>query len=223
MLNRAKHMTRSPLSAIVVSLAVSACAAPNTRSLGPAASAARQEQATAPVDDSGLAQVPSCEQDATATLETGLVVRYEGADPADPQICRVRWQRRSRRFFAGFWGSGRYRTVPAAERKAILDALTGPVGTKTTFQDTRAALWGRVTVEHVANPTLTLAGRPRGTVELKIVRHDAFGRPNVRVSEHWVDRRTGILLKRQSITRLATGEIEPFTTWRVTEVRSNPS
>ena len=216
-------MPRSLSGSIVVSLVLSACAAPNAHSLDLSAPAAKQEQATATVDNSGLVQMPSCQQNATATLETGLIVHYEGADPSDPQICRVRWQRRSRRFFAGFWGSGRFRKVPVAERKAILDALTGPVGTKTTLQDTRAALWGRVTVEHVANPTLTLVGRPRGTVELKIVRHDAFGRSNVRVSEHWVDRRTGILLKRQSITRLATGEIEPFTTWRVTEVRSNPS
>ena len=175
------------------------------------------------MDASGLAQVPSCERNATAILDSGLIVHYEGADPSDPQVCQVRWQRRSRRFFAGFWGSGRYRKALAAERKAILDALTGPVGTKTIFQDTRAALWGRVTVEHVANPTLTLVGRPRGTVKLKIVRHDAFGRSNVRVSEHWVDRQTGVLLKRQSITRLATGEIEPFTTWRVTELIANPS
>jgi len=216
-------MPRSLSRAITVSLVLSACAATNGRSLGLAAPAAKQEQATALVDEAGLVQVPSCQQDATATLDNGLIVHYEGADLSDPQMCRVRWQRRSRRFFAGFWGSGRSRKVPAGERKAILDALTGPVGTKTTFQDTRAALWGRVTVEHVANPTLILVGRPHRTVELKIVRHDAFGRSNVRVSEHWVDRRTGILLKRQSITRLATGEIEPFTTWRVTEVRSNPS
>lgn len=135
----------------------------------------------------------------------------------------MRWQSKSRRLFAGFWGSARYRKVPAAERKAILDALTGPVGTKTTFEDTRATLWGRVTVEHVANPTLALVGRPRRAVKLKIVRHDAFGRSNVRVSEHWIDRRTGILLKRQSITRLATGETERFTTWQVTRLTSDPS
>lgn len=167
-----------------------------------------------------LLSVPPCEDGATATLRDGLTIRYEGAAPGDPSVCVVSWQGRSHHFLAGFWGSGRYRRGASAEHSVIRGALTGPVGTRTSFEDTRADLWGTVTGEHLANPMLHLKDGPRRTVQLRIVRHDTWGRPEVkRVALHWIDVRTGVALKRQTVTQLASGQELLNTTWRVEQLR----
>lgn len=165
-----------------------------------------------------LSRPPRCLQGATARLRSGAIIRYQGADRSDPEVCLVKWLGRTRRLFMGFWGSGRYRKAPSAERAAVRDALMGPVGTRTDFRDSHATLWARVTIEHVADPMLTLASGPRPSVQLRVVRHDAFGRANNRVSNQWVDRSSGALLKRQTVTTLASGEQQAFTTWRVTQI-----
>lgn len=167
-----------------------------------------------------LLLVPPCQDGATATLRDGLTIRYEGAAPEDSSVCVISWQGRSHRFLAGFWGSGRYRRGASAERAAIRGALTGPVGTMTSFEDTRADLWGTVTVEHLANPMLQLKDGPRPTVQLRIVRHDTWGRPGVRrVALHWIDVRTGVALKRQTVTQLASGQELLNTTWQVEQLQ----
>lgn len=166
-----------------------------------------------------LAAVPPCLNGATATLNDGLVVRYEGAASDDPEVCLVKWRGKAHRYLAGFWGSGRFRKAAAGERTAIQQALTGPVGTRTTFEDARADLWGRVTVEHVASPSLPVQGKLRRTVQIRVVRHDAHGRPHVRrEAMHWIDVRTGIALQRQTVSRLPSGEQQVHTTWRVDQV-----
>lgn len=166
-----------------------------------------------------LAAVPPCLDGATATLDDGMLVRYKGPAPDDPEVCLVTWRGKAHRYLAGFWGSGRFHKAAAGERAAIRQALTGPVGTKTTFEDARADLWGRVTVEHVASPSLQVQGKLRRTVQIRVVRHDAHGRPHVRrEAMHWIDVHTGIALKRQTVSRLLNGEQQVHTTWRVDQV-----
>lgn len=77
-------------------------------------------------------------------------------------------------------------------------------------------MWGRVTAEHVADPVLTLKSGLRRTTLPRVVKHDELGRAQVRAETlHWVDARTGIVLKRQVVTRLADGVTRMDTTWRV--------
>lgn len=166
----------------------------------------------------GLSRPPRCAVGATARLRSGALIHYLGADHSDPQVCLVKWLGHTKRLYLGFWGSGRYRKAPIAERNAVRSALVGPVGTRTGFHDSHAKLWGRITIEHVANPILPLASGSRRSVQLRVVRHDAFGRSNTQVSNQWLDRKTGVLLKRQTVTVLASGEQQFFTTWRVTQL-----
>lgn len=188
------------------------------------ATTAQSEQRIPGQQEAALLSVPPCLDDTTATLRDGLTIRYEGAAPGDPSVCVVSWLGQDHRFLAGFWGSGRYRHRTSAERAAIRGALTGPVGTRTSFKDTRADLWGTVTVEHLANPMLHLKDGPRRTVQLKVVRHDTWGRPEVkRVALHWIDVRTGVALKRQTVTQLASGQELLNTTWQVEQLRADNS
>lgn len=169
--------------------------------------------------DAVLAVVPPCPDGITATLVDGMEVRYKGAAPNDPDVCLVAWRGKVHRYLAGFWGGGRFRKGAPDERSAIRQALTGPVGTRTSFEDTRADLWGKVTVEHIASPAISTEDGLRRTVQLRVVRHDAYGRPNVlREALHWIDVRTGIALKRQTVTRLPSGERQVYTTWRVQQL-----
>jgi len=53
-------------------------------------------------------------------------------------------------------------------------------------------------------------------VQLRVVRHDARGRPNVeRVTLHWIDVRTGVALKRQTVTHFANGQQMAAATWQI--------
>jgi len=163
-----------------------------------------------------LATLPSCLNNATATLTDGVIVHYEGAALDDPQVCVVSWQGKAHRYLAGFWGGGRFRTGTLEERNAIIGALIGPVGTETSFVDIRADLWGKVTVEHIASPLFALGDGQRRAVELRVIRHDARGRPNVqREALHWIDMRTGVALRRQTVTQSSDGEQRLYTTWQV--------
>ncbi len=173
-----------------------------------------------PGKEAMLDKVPPCEADAAATLSDGIDLRYAGADPDDPDVCLVSWNGRMHRFLAGFWGAGRIRPASAAEREAIRSAMTGPVGTVASFNDARAKLWGKVTVEHVANPVLTLESGPRQTVLLRLVKHDEHGRAQVKAeSLHWIDANTGVALKTQTVTRFADGQQSVATTWQVERFR----
>jgi hypothetical protein len=163
-----------------------------------------------------LSAVPDCPDGQTATLSDGLVVHYSGADRQDSSTCLVQWNGRTHRYLLGVVAKAPRQIVSPGEREAIRTALLGPVGTISEFEDAQATLWGRVTVEHLGDPVLRLKTGPRRTVLLRIVRHDAHGRPNVRaISLHWVDARTGIVLKQQVMTEMDNGQKVTSDVWSV--------
>lgn len=180
----------------------------------PAALAALAAQATTPL--------PVACPHVVATLATGLVVHYEGARSTDPEMCEVRWHGDTHGYYLGFWGDGHSYDGGAAERRAVRAALTGPVGTRVAYVAHGARLWSGVTVSHVADPVLNVGGRPRGTVELRRVLHDALGRAGVRAeSLLWIDRRTGITLRQQAITHMQDGGRMAETVWQVAALRQD--
>jgi hypothetical protein len=53
-------------------------------------------------------------------------------------------------------------------------------------------------------------------LELQVVRHGSHGRPDVRAETRYaIDRATGVLLRRQSITPMADGRVTTTTSWQV--------
>ena len=95
-------------------------------------------------------------------------------------------------------------------------ALTGPVGTEASFNDPDARMWSRVTVAHVDNSVVEVAGQPRQALELRVVRHDALGRPDVRAETHYsIDRATGVLLRSEDVTPMADGGVTTTTGWQI--------
>lgn len=166
--------------------------------------------------DPPSAPVADCAHDRTARLTTGLVVEYAGADMANPAACLVTWNGQPHRYVLGVIPKARGQHISPQEPEAIRTALQGPPGTTAEFEDEQATLWGRVTVEHVGDPVLTLGGKPRRTVQLRIVRHDARGRPEVRsVTLYWIDVRTGIALREQVVTEMDDGQTIADDVWRV--------
>jgi hypothetical protein len=160
--------------------------------------------------------VPGCQADRKAQLTNGLEVAFAGEDPKDRGTCLLSWKGRTYRFVLGVLPKGKGQRSSAREREALRTALRGPVGTKAEFEDKDAALWKRVTVEHVADPVVQLEDGPRRVAQLRIIRHDAHDRPHVRqVSLHYVDLRTGIVLKRQVVTEMDDGEELVTEVWRV--------
>ncbi|MCW3474276.1 hypothetical protein [Limobrevibacterium gyesilva] len=182
-------------------------------------SAAPPVAADPPVLES-LAQPPSCAAGVSAALEDGAVVQFRGGDPRDPDVCLIAWSGRSYRYFLGFWGDGRFGEGTAEERDAIRRVLTGPPGTEASFALTRAKLWGKVTVTHVANPILTVGSRRVATMEIRAVWHDSQGREDVRNEKRiWIDQATGIVVQRQTVTPMANGGVVTNTTWRVVSMQ----
>ncbi len=168
------------------------------------------------VPDAPAVPVTGCPHDRTARLTTGLVVKYAGADSSNPATCLVTWNGRRHRYVLGVVAKAHGQRISPQEPQAIRTALQGPTGTKAEFEDAQAALWGRVTVEHVADPILMLNGKPRRTVQLRIVRHDARGRSNVRsVTLYWIDVRTGIALRQQVVTEMDDGRSMANDVWRI--------
>lgn len=101
-------------------------------------------------------------------------------------------------------------------RAAFRAALVGPVGTEASFDTEHARLWKRVTVMHVANATVDVAGNKRPAMELRVVRHDAAGRPEVRAETlYTIDRATGVMLRSQSVTPMADGAVTTTTSWQI--------
>jgi hypothetical protein len=152
----------------------------------------------------------------SATLSDGLRVGYQGSDPKDPDRCLLDWSGRSYPLYFGLWSTGPGLPMSEDARAAFRAALTGPVGTEAEFDMQRAGMWGRVTVTHVANSMVDVAGAVRPAVELRVVRYDAHGRPDVRAETHYaVDRATGVLLRQQSVTPMADGKVTTTTSWQV--------
>jgi hypothetical protein len=178
----------------------------------------RGQNSPSQIELSAPAQPPAaqCAAGRTARLTNGVIVSYLGPDPKDHDTCLSSWNGKTHRFVLGVLPKGRGHRTHSDERHAIRAALLGPAGTRAEFEDQDAALWGRVTVEHVADPALQLEGGSRRTAQLRVVRHDAYGRARVRqVMLHWIDIRTGIVLKSQVVTEMDDGKRLATDVWQV--------
>jgi hypothetical protein len=51
---------------------------------------------------------------------------------------------------------------------------------------------------------------------LRVVRHDALGRPDVRAETRYtIDRATGVLLRSENVTPMADGGVTTTTGWQI--------
>src|SRR4051794_15092688 len=142
----------------------------------------RGQESPSRIELSAPAQHPvaHCAAGRTARLSNGVIVSYLGPDPKDHDTCLSSWNGKTHRFVLGVLPKGRGHRSHSDERDALRAALLGPPGARAEFEDKDAALWGRVTVEHVADSALRLEGGSRRTAQLRIIRHDAYGRARVR-------------------------------------------
>lgn len=179
------------------------------------------------IDQGGIATVPPCPSGVTAVPTSGPPVHFRGPAEDDPTVCVQTSNGRSYRYYLNFWGDGRFRHGTPDQRHALRSVVVGPVGTEVRFdlpRRSRLALWRSASVTHVANAHLVVGGRIRQTVKLRIVKHDALGRPGVTAeSLCWIDRATGIPLKKQVVIRMADGDVERTTTWQVTSLHPTAS
>jgi hypothetical protein len=202
---------KSPLPIVVTLLLFTAgCQTP------PAATKGDAEAANVQTTSEGLGGVPDCASGGSATLADGVRVGYLGSDPTDPQRCLLEWSDRSHPLYFGFWSPNPKRPISEQARRAFLAALTGPVGTEALFRDDDARMWNDVTVTHTANHAVDVAGHLRPALELRVVRHDALGRSDVRAETHYtIDRATGVLLRSESVTPMADGGVRRTTGWQL--------
>jgi hypothetical protein len=203
-----KHHRRSVVGCFFPCLLVlSACQTPPAKTAGASVD---------PAGSAGLAAVPDCAAGISATLSDGVHIGYKGSDPSDPDRCMLDWSGRSYTFYFGLWSATPNAPMTDEARAAFRTALTGPVGTEASFDTAGARLWRRVTVTHVANTTIDVAGAPRPALELRVVRHDAEGRPEVRAeTRYMVDRETGVMLRSEIVTPMADGDVMKTTSWRI--------
>jgi hypothetical protein len=199
---------------LICAFALAACQAVPPGGLPTSQAASNRSPAAA--GDAGLAEVPDCAAGIVAMLSDGVQIGYHGSDPDDPDRCLVNWSGRSHPLYFGLWSAGPDLPMSDQARAAFRTALTGPVGTEASFEMQRAQMWKRVTVTHAANTTIDIAGQPRSALELRVVRHDAAGRPEVRAETRYaIDRATGVLLRSQSVTPMADGEVTTTTSWQI--------
>ena len=205
-----RHASRHPgIVGCLTTLCLSVAACQAVPSGAPTQSASQS-------DASGLAAVPNCAAGLSATLSDGVRVGYRGSDPNDPDRCLLDWSGRSYPLYFGLWSNGPDKPMSDEARAAFRAALVGPVGTEASFDTEHARLWKRVTVMHVANATVDVAGNKRPAMELRVVRHDAAGRPEVRAETlYTIDRATGVMLRSQSVTPMADGAVTTTTSWQI--------
>lgn len=167
----------------------------------------------------GLAPIPPCPSGVTAVMQEGPPVHFKGPAHDDAAVCVQTSNGKSYRDYLNFWGNGRFSGGTPHERHALRSVVAGPVGTQVHFAlpaKSRPGLWKSASVTHVANDHVVVGQHARPAVKLKVVRHDAFDRPGVKAeSLYWLDRRTGIPLKKEVVTHMADGEVQRTTTWRV--------
>jgi hypothetical protein len=205
-----RHASRYPgIVGCLATLCLSVAACQAVPSGAPTQSASQS-------DASGLAAVPNCATGLSATLSDGVRIGYRGSDPNDPDRCLLDWSGRSYPLYFGLWSNGPDKPMSDEARAAFRAALVGPVGTEASFDTEHARLWKRVTVMHVANATVDVAGNKRPAMELRVVRHDAAGRPEVRAETlYTIDRATGVMLRSQSVTPMADGAVTTTTSWQI--------
>jgi hypothetical protein len=178
--------------------------------------------ARAATGNAGLDRIPDCAADASATLAEGVRIGYLGSDPSDPQRCLLRWADRMHALYFGFWSTGPEAPMSDEARAAVRAALTGPVGTEASFQTADARLWDRVTITHVANTVVLVAGQRRPALELRVVRHDALGRPDVRAETRYaIDRATGVMLRSEDVTPMADGGVTKTLGWQIANLTAS--
>lgn len=204
------------------SLGLAACQRAGSAALVARTTPGASQAATAP---SPMPPPDACADDLTATLRNGVVVRFQGAAPDHPALCVQSWNGREHRYVLGFWGSGRARAATPGEQQAIRTALSGPIGTKASFRmhsgDRRLALWNRATITHVGNAEISIDGRPRPSIALRVERHDALHRPGADAeSMIWIDCATGIPLRKEMVVQSEEG-IERYTTWEIRSLESS--
>ncbi len=203
-------MARPVWALLLATLALAGCQAGGL--------ATRQTPTPRPAPTDGLAALPPCPTGLVAQLNTGVTVAFAGAAPDRPETCLRRINGRTYRYFLGFWGDGAFHDGTAAEREAIRQVLTGPVGTSASFPlraTSTVALWRSATVTHVGDPTLTLGhGTPHPTVLLRVERHTDAGRGVHTETLWWLDRATLVPLQREEVIRMAHGT-ERQLAWRV--------
>lgn len=160
--------------------------------------------------------VPACASGTSATLAGGLRIKYLGSGPDDPHRCLVQWSDRAHPLYFGFWSGEPKSPLTDEARTAFRTALTGPVGASAAFSMQGGRLWSGATVTHTSNGTIAVAGQSRTALELAVVLHDAHGRPGVRAeTRYMIDRNTGVLLRRQTVTPMASGEVTTTTNWQI--------
>jgi hypothetical protein len=172
--------------------------------------------------DGGFAAVPACATGMSAMLSDGVRIGYGGSDPDDRDRCLLHWSGRAHPLYFGLWNTDPRVPITDDARAAFRIALTGPVGTEASFAIRGARLWNRVTVTHVGNSRVDVAGKLRPALELRVVRHDAQGRPQVRAETRYaVDLATGVMLQCESVTPMADGEVKKTTSWHIDSLQQS--
>jgi hypothetical protein len=176
------------------------------------------------VTDASLPADPPCPDNMTAVLASGVAVRFMGAAAGDPETCVQQWNGREYRYFLGFWGNGTFQQASPQQREVLAAVLRGPVGMTATVNlpaQTDMALWRSATVTHEANTSLEVGRHKRAVLKVRVVRQDAPGRADVTAETlYWLDRASGVPLRKQTVTRLADGQTWHITTWEVSALQS---
>src|SRR5579863_6907136 len=198
-------------------LALGGCQqAPGLTAAGEAKSAGVGAQASLPAD-------PPCPDNLTAVLADGVAVRFMGAETDDPETCVQQWNGMEYRYYLGFWGNGRFEQATPEQREALAAVLRGPVGMSATVNlpvPTQMALWRSATVTHEENTSLQVGHSKRPVEKVRVVRKDAPGGKEVTAETlYWLDRRSGVPLREQTVTKLEDGQTWHITTWDVSALR----
>ena len=132
-----------------------------------------------------------------ATLAGGVQIGYRGSDPDDPDRCLLDWSGRSHPLYFGLWSTGPdladERRRPARRSAPRSPAQWAP---RPRSRCNARSLWKRVYGHPCRQHHHRRRRRAAAALELRVVRHDAAGRPEVRAETRYtIDRATGVLLR----------------------------
>ncbi len=213
------EMIQPKLAAITLLglFSVTACQHPNA-SLAEARTTGTTS--SAPTATSSLTEAPSCPNGLKARLETGLIVKFEGSVASDPSICIQEWGGKRYEFCLGLWNDLRVERGARDQCSKLNAIMQAPAGT-TVSLDLSTRLWKSAVVTRETGDSLVISHRQRPTMKLRVVRQGLVARPGTMAeSLYWVDRATGVPLKKQSVTRMTDGHIQRVTTWRVASLET---